>query len=187
MRRTLKSVAKFTAVGLVCTALVGAMSNRAGTVVGSNDAAGITCSMYWCGHEDIKNIKVSSVRPVRFVEKQKLGWIVAPGQSYSVTTLKSKNTSVSTTTGINAEVLSASVGVTYQEGYSKSITISGVNKFSRDRYLCQEDYYHGKEAYLTYDRKVKQGDLFSSCTYEKKLNMQNRIGNFDSSKITLVK
>lgn len=61
MKRNLKSVAKFAAVGFVCTALVGGMSGNVNTVVESNDVAGISCAMQWCDHKAIKNVSLSSV------------------------------------------------------------------------------------------------------------------------------
>ncbi len=187
MKKNLKNVTKFAATGLACTVLVGAMSCNANTIVESNDVAGLTCALNWCGHENVKNIVKKNVRNCQDIQKYKLGWRVLPGQSYEISTESHCNTSVSVSTGIDVEILSAEIGVSVETGYSKTKTISGTNNTKRTMSLYQYDYYKGKRAELTYDKKTQQGDLFSECQYKRYTNQTNTLMTFDESEIRLVK
>ena len=187
MKKNVKDVAKFVATGLACTTLVGVVSGNTNSVVESNNVAGVTCALKTCNHKAVKNIKVNEESYIAYIDKYKLGYKVNPGQEYRVTTEKSQKTAVTATVGLSAEIVSASVGVTYEEGYSKSISISGVNDSKDVKSLYQQDYYEGKKAIISYDLKNKQGNLIDSCSYKHYTNVKVQAAKFDEAQIILVK
>lgn len=187
MKKNLKSIAKFTAAGLACTALVGAMSCNVETIAQSNDIAGVSCAFDWCSHKKIKILKTYEIKSVRLAKLYKLGFIVGPGQTYSVETESHESTSIQASTGIKSDFLSAELGVTIEKGTSKSVRISGKNNTKFKLPLYQSDYYNGKSMRIDYQRKTSQGDLLSNCKYESYVGQLNQIGTFDEAEIFLLK
>lgn len=187
MKKNLKSIAKFTAAGLACTALVGAMSCNVETIAQSNDIAGVACAFDWCSHKKIKILKTYDIKSVRFSKLYKIGFIVAPGQTYAVDTESHESTSIQATVGVKSGFLSSELGVTIEKGTSKSVRISGTNHTKFKLPLYQSDYYNGKTMRIDYQRKTSQGDLLNNCKYESYVNELNKIGTFDEAEIFLLK
>lgn len=187
MKKNLKSIAKFTAAGLACTALVGAMSCNVETIAQSNNIAGVSCAFDWCSHKKIKILKTYEIKSARFADLYKLGFLVGPGQSYSVDSSSNESTSIQATVGVKSGFLSSELGVTIVKGSSKSVRISGKNNTKFKLPLYQSDYYNGKSMRIDYQRKTSQGDLLNNCKYESYVNELNRIGTFDEAEIFLLK
>ena len=99
----------------------------------------LLCQLGFCSHKPY--FITHSTNTWEGYYRTSLGWSVLPGQTYSVTTTKARNTNFSASITFSDEFISGEVGISIDYSYSVSVTIGGTNTTNASCRLYQDDNY----------------------------------------------